>query len=321
MGFQSIPKVEKYAFYLDLAFRKARIKASEKRSTLKIEFIKKLHVIEIEKINVISGTLKRRLSDITSSFPDFDNLTEFYQELVKAFIDFKTLKKSLGAMNWARKKVEEFANLYRPKIRRARDKEAVNKISKEYYGRISSFLKQVSKEMAFLEEVRVILKGFPSIKDGLFTVAITGFPNVGKTTLLSKITGSKPDIQPYAFTTKNLNTGYIEHNHKKIQFIDTPGSLNRLNKMNNIEKTAYLSIKYCSHIMIFVFDITEPYPLSEQEELFEKLKDFDKDTFVYLSKTDFLDKKQVTAFKKKHKNIITDVDELKEAIIKESTNF
>jgi len=38
------------------------------------------------------------------------------------------------------------------------------------------------------------MKGFPSIKTNLPTIAIAGFPNVGKTTLLSKITDAKPKI-------------------------------------------------------------------------------------------------------------------------------
>ena len=45
------------------------------------------------------------------------------------------------------------------------------------------------------------MKDYPTIKTSLFTVAICGFPNVGKTTLLSKMTPSEPEISNYSFTT------------------------------------------------------------------------------------------------------------------------
>ena len=159
------------------------------------------------------------------------------------------------------------------------------------------------------------------------TITICGFPNVGKTTLLYKLTGSKPEIGEYAFTTKSINVGYIEadikHKKQKFQILDTPGTLNRFDKMNNIEKQAYLAIKYLANMLVYVFDLAESFPIEDQKQLYFGLKEFNKPMLVYLSKKDVLDADVVKAFEKDFlgKNNIKHVDaaELKKMIIKEAT--
>ncbi|MBC8501450.1 MAG: 50S ribosome-binding GTPase [Nanoarchaeota archaeon] len=320
MSFE-IPKVENPSVYLDVAFKKARNKASQKRTSLKADRLRKSKVLEFIKIDTVNDTLNSKLVKIISSFPNFDNLTEFYTELVKTLIDYKELKKSLGAMNWAKNKIADFSKQYRTKIRKCNELLVIRRYGKEYYGRISSVIKQISKNLYFLEETRKIMREFPSVKDGLFTVAIFGFPNIGKTTLLSKLTTSKPEIKPYAFTTKKLNIGYLQHKHRKIQFIDTPGSLNRLDKMNSIEKTAYLAVKYCAHTIVYIYDLTESYPLKDQKKLLKKLKEFDKPIIIYLSKTDIIDKEKTSAFKHSNKGVVVQISTLKNKIIEEFNNY
>ena len=89
--------------------------------------------------------------------------------------------------------------------------------------------------------------------------------------------------------------------------VDVPGTLNRFNKMNNIEKQAHLAIKYLAERMIYVFDPTESYPMEEQITLFKKLKnDFpDVPMTSYLSKTDLVKNYKGDAMKFKPVKTIT----------------
>jgi len=321
MNFQNLAKIEPYQFYLDVAFSSAKTKGDLTRSSSFRDRITKSKVIEKEKISAINKALTRQLTRVLDSFPYIDKLHPFYRELVNCTIDYDATKKALGAVKWVAGKVDDFSEITRKNIQRTQDLQKINVFRREYYGRISSLLKQIKHEFIVLEESRKVMKSYPNIKTSVFTAAIAGFPNIGKTTLLFKLTGSKPEIDTYAFTTKSINIGYFTDNSRKIQVLDTPGSLNRFNKMNNIEKQAFLAMKYCANLLIYVFDLTEPFPLEDQLQLYARIKSFNQPLLVYLSKTDILDKKVIADFRERHSDTITDIGELKQKILTASMNF
>ncbi|MBU2561653.1 MAG: 50S ribosome-binding GTPase [Nanoarchaeota archaeon] len=286
MNFQGLAKVETADWYIDLAFRNAKKSASEMKSQMRANpsAIKRA---ELAKISAVNRTLKRHLDLVLTSFPSLDSLPEFYQELVRITLDYAELKKSLGAARWAQQKVRFFSDSFHNKIKRCRDFQRMTSYSREYYGRISSVMKQVKRQLEYLEHSRRVMKGFPNVKTKIFTVCIAGFPNVGKTTLLAKLTGSKPEIADYAFTTKKLNIGYANINNHKVQFIDTPGTIDRFEKMNPIEQQAHLAIKYCADLLVYVFDPSEQgYDQKKQLQLMNRLGKIGKSMVVYISKTD-----------------------------------
>ncbi len=315
MAFQSIKPIENYKFYCELALRRANEAAEKQRaaSANKSRF-EKSKIIEMSKMSVIKAVLYEKLTNIMKSFPDFDEMTEFYQELVKVTMDYPALIKSLGAVNWARGRIDELLRTYTSKLSRTTLMEYVNVARREFAGRAFSVMKQIRKELEFLEQARKILSEFPSIKSDMKKIAIAGFPNVGKSTLLAKISKSKPEIGPYAFTTKRLNLGYYEKDKIKVQMIDTPGTLNRVEKMNLIEKQAYVAMQYAADVIIYIFDLTEEYPIGDQIKLYEIVKKFKKPVIIYLSKTDLVEKEVVESFKKKHKTAISDIEQLKKEL-------
>ncbi|MBU1199004.1 MAG: 50S ribosome-binding GTPase [Nanoarchaeota archaeon] len=311
MGFQDIKRIEKAQHYLDTALGKA---AARKGKKLKDTHFQNAKTKDLQKINIIRDSLVLRFQDISKNFPSLDNMSEFYDQLLKITLDRDKLKKTLASVDWAQKKIREMAHLYRGRLMKADHLNALTREKKAFIGRISSIVRKISKDLEHLEKARTVITGYPVIKQ-LFTVCIAGFPNVGKSTLLGKITTSKPEIKSYAFTTKRLNLGYAQMNNKKIQFIDTPGTLARPDKMNNIEKQAYLAIKYQADLIIYIFDLTEMYPLEDQKKLLDNLKKSRKPIIIYLSKTDILDKKVVDDFCQKN-SVITDIEELKKEVSK-----
>ena len=278
MDFQKIEEIREPDFYLEVAFRRARTKR------------------DADKVALVKDYLTNALTRAIRSYPSLDDLEELHKELIHLLLDFDQIKKSLGALNWASDKIRRLARVYKDDY-------------KGYYGRVSSLLKKVSDDMIYLEKARRVLREFPAIKKN--TVCIVGFPNVGKTTLLSKITTSKPEINEYAFTTKRLNLGYMDG----LQVVDTPGTLARPDKMNDIEKQAYLALKYLAKVVVYVFDLTEPYPLEDQIRLYEEIKSLEKPTLVFLSKEDLVNPEQFEEFLSQN-NLegIVELDKLKEEI-------
>lgn len=66
-------------------------------------------------------------------------------------------------------------------------------------------------------------EGFEVQKYGDGRVALIGFPSVGKSTLLSQLTGTESEAAAYEFTTLTCIPGIIHYKGTKIQLLDLPG--------------------------------------------------------------------------------------------------
>lgn len=89
-------------------------------------------------------------------------------------------------------------------------------------------------------------------KTGDGTVVLLGFPSVGKSTLLNKLTNAKSDIASYSFTTLSAVPGILEYKYAKIQIIDVPGIVHGAASGRGRGKEVLGMIRNADMIMILV---------------------------------------------------------------------
>lgn len=251
-----LPTIQRSQELLDFAFKTAR--KQQPKSNKKMRSTER-YAKELEKnrIENASDILEDKVKKIADAFPDFGELPLFYQELCDASFGLDAAKKKLGHVRSASKIISKLKRETIGKIFKSHTVHEIRKHSTAYYGRVSSVVKKLDKDLIELEKSRRLLISFPNIQTQLPTVVLAGFPNVGKTTLLAALTGSTPEIAAYPFTTKGLKIGYIHEKYWTVQVIDTPGLLDRpLHKMNPIEKKALAAISKLANQILFVFDPT-----------------------------------------------------------------
>jgi nucleolar GTP-binding protein len=161
---------------------------------------------------------------------------------------------------------------------------------------MATTLKKLNSSLNYLEEVRKHLGRLPSIDPNTRTLILTGFPNVGKSSFMNKITYAGSEVQPYPFTTQSLYAGHTYFKNVKWQVIDTPGILDRpLEERNTIEMQAITALAHLDACILFLIDISETcgYSIKDQVKLFSSIKPLfkNKPLVMVLNKTD------VTAYK------------------------
>ncbi len=136
----------------------------------------------------------------------------------------------------------------------------------------------------------------------LADVGLVGFPNAGKSTLLSVLTAAKPKIADYAFTTIHPNLGIVEYrDHQSFCIADLPGII------EGAAEGKGLGHRFLRHIernsaLLFVIPADSGDYSREFNILLEELKQYNpdllhKDFLIAISKSDLLDEELMHSIK------------------------
>ena len=129
-------------------------------------------------------------------------------------------------------------------------------------------------------------EGYSVRKTGDATVILIGFPSVGKSTLLNKITNAKSKVAGYAFTTLTVVPGLLKHKSAKIQVLDVPGIVHGAASGRGRGKEV-LSTSQSADLVIFLIDALQPqaYEVLQKEAYESNLRVNKTKPFVKIEKT------------------------------------
>ncbi len=136
----------------------------------------------------------------------------------------------------------------------------------------------------------------------LADVGLVGFPNAGKSTLLSVVSAAKPEIANYAFTTLTPNLGVVSYrDHKSFVMADIPGII------EGAAEGKGLGIRFLRHIernaaLLFMIpadteDIKKEYQVLLHELRKYNIELLDKKRILAITKSDMLDEELVEEMK------------------------
>lgn len=265
MNFERIPTVPTSDEVLDRALRRAAAKMRDKKQKKRAseEFVRAAYLSAHDKlVSVIQG------------FPEMDNLPQFYQDLFEVIWGIDRLRKALGAVGWAARWSKDHRGGLAKDVRYSSDDDDATGSRKKAVARLASVVHQIDDQLLFLNEVRNVMRKLPVIED-VFTIVVAGFPNVGKSSFIRRVSTAEPEIASYPFTTKGVIIGHRYERREKIQLIDTPGLLDRpAEERNAIEKQAISAIINTADVILYILDPSTycGFPLDEQMRLLEEVK-------------------------------------------------
>ena len=113
--------------------------------------------------------------------------------------------------------------------------------------------------------------GFDVAKTGVARIGFVGFPSVGKSTLMSKLTGTFSAVAEYEFTTLTTVPGVLHYKGAKIQMLDLPGIIEGAKDGKGRGRQVIAVARTCSLIYI-VLDVLKP--LSHKRIIERELEGF-----------------------------------------------
>jgi GTP-binding protein len=155
----------------------------------------------------------------------------------------------------------------------------------------------------------------------LADVGLVGFPNAGKSTLISKITNARPKIAAYPFTTLTPNVGIVTYDDDKfprVRVADIPGLIEGAHEGKGLGLDFLRHIERCK-LLIVLLDMAgmdNRKPWDDYKQLLAELNFYnpeilEKPRLVVANKLDLpRAKKNLAAFKKKHRVRVLEISAL-----------
>ena len=306
-NFKNIPIIPKVSDLIDTILSRTQSKTpTVTHPGYKITRIRKFYM---RKVRFTEDTITEKLESITKNFPKLDDIHPFYADMINILYDKDHYKLALGTVNTAKNICQKIATDYVKLLKYGDSLYRCKQLKVAALGRMMTTLKKLGASFNYLEEVRKHLSRFPSIDPTERTLILAGFPNVGKSSFMNKITYADSEVQAYHFTTQSLFVGHTYYKNIRWQVIDTPGILDRaLEQRNIIEMQTITALAHLDACILYFIDVSENcgYSIAQQVSLFDSIRPLfkNKPLVIIANKTDL---RKYTDLPEKERKLIEEV--------------
>jgi nucleolar GTP-binding protein len=272
-GLKAIAPVPTAADFLDIVLSKTQRKTPTViHKNFKISRIRNFYM---RKVKFTQDSFDEKLGAILADFPMLDDLHPFLSSLMNVLYDKNHYKLALGQLRTARHLIDHVAKDYVRLLKFGDSMYRCKQLKRAALGRMATIMRRQKDPLAYLEQVRQHISRLPAIDPNTRTLIICGYPNVGKSSFINKVTRADVDVQPYAFTTKSLFVGHLDYKYLRWQVIDTPGILDHpLEEMNTIEMQSITALAHLKSAVLYFMDLSEQcgHSVEAQCKLFHSIK-------------------------------------------------
>ena len=253
--------------------------------------ITRIRQFYMRKVKFTQTSWNEKLSKILEDFPRVDDIHPFYSDLLNVLYDKDHYKLALGQLNTAKNIIDKVAKDYVKLLKYGDSLYRCKQLKRAALGRMCTIMKKHAASLAYLEQVRQHMSRLPSIDPNTRTILVCGYPNVGKSSFMNKVTRADVEVQPYAFTTKSIYVGHTDYKYLRWQVLDTPGILDRpLEERNTIEMQSITAMAHLRAVVLYIVDASEQcgYTIKQQADLFHSIKPLfaNKPLVIAVNKTD-----------------------------------
>lgn len=252
----------------------------------------RIRTFYMRKVKHAGNEFGSRLGTILSDFPRLEDTHPFYADLINVLYDRDHYKLALGHVSATKNTVERVTKEFVKLLKYGDSLYRCKQLKRAALGRMAYAAKKLGKTLEYLEEVRMHMGRLPTIDPAGRTLLVCGFPNVGKSSFVNKVSRAEVEVQPYAFTTKSLYVGHFDHKYLRWQVIDTPGILDHpLEERNTIEMLSITALAHIKAVVLYFMDLSESCgnTIEEQMHLFETLSPLlNSRMVIVLSKSDIV---------------------------------
>lgn len=272
-AFKEIKPVHSSSQLIDVVLSKTQRKTpTEVHPGYQIQRIREFYM---RKVKFASEAFTDKLKESLNGFPKLSDIHPFFADWLNVLYDKDHYKIALGQLNMIVNVIEKIQKDYVKLMKYADSLYRCKTLKVAAMGRMCTAVKKLKPSLEYLEEVRRHVARLPSIDPFAPTLLLFGFPNVGKSSFINKITRANVEVSPIPFSTQSLFIGHTFHSNVKIQVIDSPGVLDRaLDQRNTIEMQSLTALAHLKTAVLFIVDISENcgHSLVDQLSLFESLK-------------------------------------------------
>lgn len=279
--FEELPPTPTADELLDTAFSRAA-RAGRAKSGIEAQ-----QSMLMTAANVVSDNLE----NVVRNWPDIDAIDPFYRELAEAVVGTDSLREQLSEVGWAGTKATDIRHEYERRLRD--DSDRAKMLRKQAFARLADVLREIDPALAAVADAGGELERLPDVRPDEPAIVVAGYPNVGKSSFVNRLTRASNETATYPFTTTQVHVGHVTPARIRYQLIDTPGLLDRPREDRNaIESQAVSALSHAADAVLVVLDPTGEcgYPLGVQRELRDELVGrFDVPVLSVFNKRDRID--------------------------------